>query len=62
MDVGKIPINVYLDFSKAFDTLVHSTLLHKMKHYGIDRIAHKSTRITWKIKNSILSLIANVPK
>ena len=41
MDVGKIPINVYLDFSKAFDTLVHSTLLHKMKHYGIDGLAHK---------------------
>ena len=41
MDVGKIPINVYLDFSKAFDTLVHSTLLHKMKHYGIDELAHK---------------------
>ena len=39
MDVGKIPINVYLDFSKAFDTLVHSTLLHKMKHYGIDGLA-----------------------
>ena len=41
MDVGKIPINVYLGFSKAFDTLVHSTLLHKMKHYGIDELAHK---------------------
>ena len=34
-------INIYLDFSKAFDTLVHSTLLHKMKHYGIDGLAHK---------------------
>ena len=41
MDVGKIPINVYLDYSKAIDTLVHSTLLHKMKHYGIDGLAHK---------------------
>ena len=41
IDVGKIPINVYLDFSKAFDTLVHSTLLIKMTHYGIDGLAHK---------------------
>ena len=40
MNVGKIPINVYLDFSKTFETLVHSTLLHKMKH-GIDGLAHK---------------------
>ena len=29
MDTGKMPINLYLDFSKAFDTLVHSVLLHK---------------------------------
>ena len=41
MDVGKTPVNVYLDFSKAFDTLVHSTLLHKIKHYGIHGLAYK---------------------
>ena len=45
MDVGKIPINVYVDFSKAFDTLVHSTLLHKLKLYGIDGLAHKLIKI-----------------
>ena len=27
MDVGKTPVNVYLDFSNAFDTLGHSILL-----------------------------------
>ena len=41
MDVGKIPINIYLDFSMVFDTLVHSTLLHKIKQYGIDGLAHQ---------------------
>ena len=30
MDVGKIAVNVYLDLSKAFDTLIHSTLLYKI--------------------------------
>ena len=24
-----------MDVEKTFDTLVHSILLHKMKHYGI---------------------------
>ena len=41
MDTGKTPTNLYLNFSKAFDTLVHSVLLHKIKHYGIDGLAYK---------------------
>ena len=39
MDIGKTPVNLYLDFSKTFDTLVHSVLLHKCIHYGIDGLA-----------------------
>ena len=41
MDKGKTPTNLYLDFSKAFDTLVHSVLLHKYETYGIDGLAYK---------------------
>ena len=35
MDSYGIPINVYLDLSKAFGTLGHTILLHKLRHYGI---------------------------
>ena len=39
LDKGTVPINIYLDLSKVFDTLDHSILLHKINHYGINGVA-----------------------
>ena len=32
---GKIPVNIYIDLAKAFDTLQHETLLNKLAYYGV---------------------------
>ena len=35
VDQGQIPLTLYLDLSKAFDTLDHHILLRKMEYFGI---------------------------
>ena len=35
IDHGKLPIGVFIDFQKAFDTVNHEILLSKLCHYGI---------------------------
>ena len=35
LDAGRISLNIYIDLYKAFDTLDHTILLEKQRHYGI---------------------------
>ena len=35
LDAGKLPLAIFLDLSKAFDTLNHDILFDKLRFYGI---------------------------
>ena len=35
MDKGEMPLNIFLDLTKAFNAVGHKVLLHKLEFYGI---------------------------
>ena len=42
LDNGKTPISIFVDLSKAFDTLNHDILIGKLQYYGLD-----DTSVNW---------------
>jgi len=41
LDNNQFAAGIFIDFKKAFDTVDHKILLHKLNHYGIRGKAHK---------------------
>ena len=71
LDDKQLPISIYMDLSKAFDTLNHDTLLDKLSYYGVDGTAlqwfdsYLSNRSMYmeidNMKSSVRTLTSGVP-
>ena len=66
LDAGKSVVGVFLDFSKAFDTVNHEILCNKLRNYGIRGVALKwitgylSNRVQYVEYNGKRSFYGNV--
>ncbi len=56
MDHGNTPINIFLDLSKAFDTLDHRILLEKLKCHGITGTAQNVMESYIKNRNQYVEI------
>ena len=66
LDEGKLPLAIYLDLSKAFDTIDHDILIYKLSYYGVQGNSlnwfksYLSNRTQYVEYNGVSSNFANV--
>ena len=57
MDRNEVPINIYLNLSKAFDTIDHFILIDKLKYYGISEAPSLLLKNYLQTESNVLKLI-----
>ena len=47
LDANKLPVSIYLDLSKAFDSLSHKLLIDKIIHLGTTGLAYSYCKVVY---------------
>ena len=56
LDAGNITCGIFVDLSKAFDTVNHEILIGKLQHYGISGVALELFKSYLENRNQYVSL------
>ena len=72
LDSGSVSMGIFIDLSKAFDTINHNILLHKLEYYGVENITHDFSHSYFpnrqqyveidSVESSMLSITTGVPQ
>ena len=54
IDNKKLPLAIYMDLSKAFDTLDHNILIKKLQYYGVIGTPWIGSKAIWPTELSML--------
>ena len=47
LDKSNSVLSIFIDFSKAFETVPHDILLHKLDHYASEALYMRGLKIIW---------------